>query len=252
VLTPQSLRGIGRIEFPAEENIVMTSSIEELREELQDARDQLHRRNELIRDIEHRTRNTFQIGASLLRLQASRATSEEVKDALQAAGQRLLGIATAHDFLNEDDQANNVALHDYLTRLCRGQNKSLSDDAVVRVIVDADPLYCSPDVALPLGMLVTEALNNAFTHAFPGRLKGRVRLTLRPADAGSMRLCIHDDGVGCRRVEAGLGIALIRSLLAQLGGSLEINSSAGLGFTLIATFPLERRSNDSSAAQSSR
>jgi chemotaxis family two-component system sensor kinase Cph1 len=217
-----------------------SASIDELVDELEDARQQLRRKNELIREIDHRTRNTFQIGASLLRLQASRAASPEVRAALASAGQRLLTIATAHDFLNEDDQANQIGLHDYLVRLCNNQNKNASGKAEVRIQVDADPVYCAPEVAMAAGMLLTEALNNAFTHAFAGLLKGRVRITLRQLDPMSVRLCISDDGVGCRGVHDGLGIAMIRSLLVQLGGTLQMNSSAGLGFTLIATFPIQR------------
>ena len=100
------------------------------------------------------------------------------------------------------------------------------------------PLSTTLDVAL---LRVTQsALANVRLHSRATR--AGITLSYEPAD---VRLEIIDDGIGftTRDVEtapqrgSGFGIAAMRSRLAELGGTLDIESAPGEGTALIVTLP---------------
>ena len=93
---------------------------------------------------------------------------------------------------------------------------------------------------MPLGLIAGEALTNALKHAFPEGRDGRVRLVLRAAGGGLMRLCVEDDGVGmlAERREGSLGLRLIEMFARQIKGRAAMeNRTGGEGTVVTVTFP---------------
>jgi len=81
-----------------------------------------------------------------------------------------------------------------------------------------------------LGLITTELVINAVKHAFPDRSSGRILVNYVGVD-GSWGLSIADDGVGfpAQRDEApsgGLGTGIIEVLARQLGGRVQVTTSA--------------------------
>ncbi|MBD0258794.1 MAG: sensor histidine kinase [Cytophagales bacterium] len=91
--------------------------------------------------------------------------------------------------------------------------------------------------AVPLGLIINEALTNAFKYAFPGGRPGTVSLCLQQLEVYTYQLIIADDGVGLPphynpSQSRSLGMTLLHGFSAQLGGSLTITSPPGLTITL--------------------
>ncbi len=78
-----------------------------------------------------------------------------------------------------------------------------------------------------------EAITNAVRHASASRLELSVRL-----EDGGIAVRARDNGRGADAPEAGNGLRGMRERLAQFGGSLEIESETGRGFSLRAWLPL--------------
>lgn|SRR5690242_19499301 len=57
------------------------------------------------------------------------------------------------------------------------------------------PRY-SPDIAIPLGLIVNEFITNSFKYAFPDGT-GKVELRFRKKDDKQSELVLADNGVGC-------------------------------------------------------
>ena len=119
--------------------------------------------------------------------------------------------------------------------LC-GALRTLAEDMPgLHVHVDAPAALHlrDPLPALALLRCAQEALTNAVAHAGAHN----VWIELRQHD-GALALCARDDGRGAAEVRAGGGLRGMRERLESLGGTLQIDSAAGSGFSLRATLPL--------------
>jgi two-component sensor histidine kinase len=87
--------------------------------------------------------------------------------------------------------------------------------------------------------VINELVPNALKHAFPNGSQGELCLELSCEKEGKYRLIIKDNGIG---LPAGvdiknpdtLGMQLVYDLVAQIGGEIDIDTSAGT--TFLVTF----------------
>jgi two-component sensor histidine kinase len=149
-------------------------------------------------------KNNLQIVTSLLNLRAQRLQSPIARDAVRQAQMRIGALALVHRNLYENDDIQEIELQDFLT------------------------------------VLVTEAVSNAFKHAFHPDQSGQIDLKLSHHGAQA-HLVIADDGVGLAGSDAmsgGMGVTLMHMLAKQLGGSLAVVEADGTRLEL--DFPLRR------------
>jgi two-component sensor histidine kinase len=152
-------------------------------------------------------------------------------------------VGEVHALLTYQSGSPNVIdCCDYLRRLCQEMEESLSvSGGQVTVFLDAkDEAMWSPDLVIPLGLIVGEAVTNALKHAFPDKREGRVRVELRAISGGQTRLLIEDDGVGMSddRRRGSLGLRLIEMFAKQVKGNAAMEAGrGGRGTAIAVTFP---------------
>jgi NarL family two-component system sensor histidine kinase YdfH len=102
--------------------------------------------------------------------------------------------------------------------------------------VDADSIEVPPDTAQHILRIVQESLSNVARHARATRVEIRIE---HPGD--DIRVMVHDDGVGFDLAgrHGGFGLAGMRERAAQIGGELQVISSAGGGTQVELTIPGE-------------
>jgi len=148
----------------------------------------------LMKEIDHRIKNSLQIVSSLLHLQAR--TAGVAASEFNNAAARVAAIALIHEQLHKYDSVGTVALDRYLIDLCQGiASASSSSDRTWAIVVDADPLIISTDVAVPLGLIVNELVTNAIQHSRPAGEGGSVHITLE-ADVDDFLMSVSDPGGG--------------------------------------------------------
>jgi two-component sensor histidine kinase len=119
-------------------------------------------------------------------------------------------------------------------------------DGSVRLRRDGSFGTLSSEAATPLAMVLTEVLQNAMEHGFPDGRSGTVQVqastsTTEPEPALVIR--VVDDGVGLPTgfdpaTSTSLGLSIVRSLVAELGGTLRIGPRAdGVGTAVEFAFP---------------
>ncbi len=205
----------------------------------------------LIKEIHHRVKNNLQIIASLLNLQANRIRQPEARAEFASARDRVRALATLHRYLYSEGELQTFNMRSFLEELCGQLFQAIGEreGRRIRLEIDAPEIAMSTDQAVPLSLVVTEAVSNAVKYAFPGGRSGHVRVSLAPITNGRARLAIEDDGIGipAGRVETesgirdGLGIQLIRGFARQLGAQLDVQegwtqTSGGTRYVLV--FPL--------------
>jgi two-component sensor histidine kinase len=95
--------------------------------------------------------------------------------------------------------------------------------------------------AIPCGLIVNELLSNSLEHAFTDKRPGVVQITLR-ADGDKCTLSVGDNGRGLPPEldpihATSMGLQLVRLLVEQLQGALQVDRSQGARFTI--AFPLK-------------
>jgi two-component sensor histidine kinase len=193
------------------------------------------RREILLREMQHRVKNNFQLVLSSISIQKRRSQGAEVHRALDHVASRINAISLAHDQLAPRHEGQTVRLSDYIRALCSAIRQQIED---VEVDVESDELELSIDRALPVGLILNETAMNSIKHAF-GPDGGRITVRLVGGIGfGEARLTLSDNGRGIINVsENGSGLKLIASLARQIGGTIEQESSDS-GATTILTFPL--------------
>jgi two-component sensor histidine kinase len=182
----------------------------------------------VVREMHHRVKNNLQTVAMLLRLQIGAAADENARSILGDAMSRILSIAAVHETLSEQG-LRLVDLRRVLERIARDAAELAPGKRIaIEVEGDAPPVSSRP--ATSLALVVSELVQNALKHAFPGRERGRVVITLR-AEGADLVLVVADDGVGAapaaaRPARRGLGLDIIKTLVQELRGQFEMRYSS--------------------------
>jgi two-component sensor histidine kinase/CheY-like chemotaxis protein len=180
-------------------------------------------REVLLREVNHRVGNSLQIIASLLHLQASSATEEDVKVALTNAMGRVTAVAQVHRRLYTSHDLKSVVLNQYLDALLEDLRRSAEGNRMSRLTLHAEPIEIDPDRAVAIGIIVNELVMNAVKYAYPD-CAGPIHVGLR-AHGDELELSIADNGVGVNAKtdprSTGMGQRIVSSMAAKLDASVE-------------------------------
>jgi two-component sensor histidine kinase len=198
----------------------------------------------LLEEMQHRVANSLQIIASILLLKARAATSEETRQDLQDAHQRVLLVATVQEHLKVTGRGELIEIGPYLLKLTDSLAASMvADPSAIAIVVTSDPGSAASAQAVSIGLIVIELIINALKHAFPnGRPDAQIRVRYE-VSGSNWRLSVADNGVGKQvgttaPAKGGLGTTLVTALAQQLDAQVEFkNSPNGMAVTITyATF----------------
>jgi two-component sensor histidine kinase len=202
---------------------------------LAEAAAEAQHREVLLRELQHRVKNNFQLILASISMQKRRFEDGEIQRALDHVANRIHAIALAHDQLAPGQDAQLVDVAAYLRALCASIEQQVDN---VTFDIEADEVTLSIDRAVPLGLILNEAVTNSVKHAF-GEAGGRVFVKLQSGIGfGEGRLTVTDNGRGIQKDSAGgSGLILIGSLARQIGGQVKRESSPA-GTSISVTFPI--------------
>ncbi|HYE26959.1 MAG TPA: histidine kinase dimerization/phosphoacceptor domain -containing protein [Allosphingosinicella sp.] len=177
-----------------------------------------------LREMDHRTKNNFQIVTSLLTLQANRSGSAEVKAALSEAAERLKAVAAVYDALAPSSQGlASVRLQDQLQEICDQIRRGIMPDGI-SLATELEPMVVPHETAVAIGIVVNELVTNACKHAFDDR-DGSIRVKAWRED-GAAFVEVADDGCGYDgTARSGLGTRLVTAFVQRVKGRSEVRSS---------------------------
>lgn len=183
----------------------------------------------LVDEVRHRVKNMIQMTSGLLQLQEKGVESSEAKLALQEAQSRLLVLASVYESLLEpDSERRHIDVAALIERLVLALRQSSRNGTRINVRTECEKLLIGVSNAVPVGLIVNEAVTNALKYAFDQDQSGEVRVRLGCRGSQCI-LTISDSGQGfIEPARAGsLGMALMRRLARQLGGEIAIDGSNG-------------------------
>jgi two-component sensor histidine kinase len=200
-----------------------------------------------IREIHHRVKNNQQTVAALLRLQARRSDSAQVRHALAESVRRVTSIALVHETLSTspDDRVDLDAIVDRLVPML---TDVAAAEAAARVRRSGSFGALTADLATPLVMVLAEVVQNALQHAYrTGASGGQVEVVVQRS-ARELEVTVADDGVGLPagfslERAPGLGLQIVRTLVdSELRGSISMRRRVdGPGTQVHLRVPLKGR-----------
>ena len=193
---------------------------------------QVQQKELLLKEINHRVKNSLQIVSSILQLQVPLTQSTEAAAALRNAAARVLAIAAVHERLYTGEDASVVRLDTFLSDLCSeiGRAYGCPDG----ITTDVQRVDVPTDMAIPLALIVNELVTNVVKHVGPP-----CTISLRPEIGNALKLTISDTGQGPAqdRPRAGLGTRIVDAFSTQLGAHVETKQVSG-GYRVELTVPL--------------
>ncbi len=199
-------------------------------------RQNLKEKDVLLAEIHHRVKNNLAVISSLLKLDAEKHADTTSGELLLKAENRIRSMALIHEKLYKTDSFSDISFDEYVKDLSshiQGHYATLEDKICLRY--EISPVTLDITKAIPCGIILNELVTNGFKHAFPGKRRGTIKLSLERMN-GEVTLIYQDDGVGLddeqmERMMSGsedsLGLTLIQGLVRQIKGRVTMKGENG-------------------------
>lgn len=226
------------------EIVLVNADLDEKIKLLQESRTELEKalseKEDLLKELYHRTKNNMQSITSLLNLQMYQSKNPELEQAFKVTQDRIRSMSLVHKKLYQSKSLDSISMDEYFSELAQElchSYSSNSDD--VKLTVECDPIQITLENAIPIGLIVNELLTNVFKYAFPDQSKGEISLSVKDLGNHEVKIVVADDGPGFPPgfdpVEGdSLGFKLIQSIAVdQLSGTLEFpDTDKGLAVSI--------------------
>ncbi|KRD58789.1 hypothetical protein ASE40_21010 [Flavobacterium sp. Root935] len=218
-------------------NTVLEAQQEEINIKNKKLSNLLKEKEWLLKEIHHRVKNNLQIVISLLNTQSAYLENEDALQAIQKSQNRMQAMSLIHQKLYQTDNLSSINMSWYIQELTCYLKESFDNDNRVRFELDTQSLELDVAQAVPLGLILNEAVSNAIKYAFPER-KGIINIKFIETQQNTFLLQIKDNGIGLpdgfQLTEMNsLGMDLITGLTEQLDGTFDITTDNGVAITII-------------------
>ncbi|NOQ73718.1 MAG: hypothetical protein GQ574_17050 [Crocinitomix sp.] len=188
----------------------------------------------LIKEIHHRVKNNLQIISSLMSLQSRKVESDEIAAVLNESRQRVEAIALIHQKLYQEDKINRVDFKSYLEEFMNSQHMMTTH---LQCSLESEEVTLNLDIAVPLGLIISELITNSVKHGFKGIENPEIRITLL-SDADGFELIVKDNGIGLPtnfdlNNEDSLGTEIITALTEQISAEITYQNKNGAEFKIL-------------------
>jgi two-component sensor histidine kinase len=197
----------------------------------------------LLAEAGHRMRNDLAILSSVVRTQERAVQDPTARAVLASTADRIHVLGRLHERLRRDEDGTSAVVNmaAFIPDLCGDIKATLVGLRPIGLKVEAEHHSLPQERAVSVGLIVNELVTNALKAAFPDDRSGTIEVRFAREGADFV-LTVLDDGVGITPDQqpqgTGLGQRLVRSLVAQLGGALEIGPNGSRGTRATVRFPV--------------
>lgn len=194
---------------------------------------QVHEKENLLKEVHHRVKNNLQTVSSLLSLQSRNIETGPMKGLLKGTQNRVIAMAMVHEMLYMRNDISHIEYKSYVLELGEYLIRSIKgNDNNVDLKIDIPDIKLGIDTAIPLGLLINETLTNALKYGIESDNEGEISIKLQQdtEKENCYILEIGDNGIGFPetinyKTTKSLGLKLIHNLTRQLRGTIERDNS---------------------------
>jgi two-component sensor histidine kinase len=212
--------------------------------QLAEERGQLVARTEvLFQEMQHRVGNNLQMVGAVLSLQMRNLNEPVARRALSDAASRLQVIGNIQRQLYRQD-GQLAPLDVFLREVCAKMMASSAPPGITCTVAAETDIVLRPDSAVPVALIVTEAIANALEHGFAQGREGTIAVRAARRD-GIVVLEVEDDGAGLApgfdlAAATSTGLRISRVLSQQLEAEMTLCGGADSGACMTLRVPISR------------
>src|SRR5262249_26096035 len=148
-------------------------------------------------------------------------------------------MSLIHQKLYNSENLSSIDMSFYIRELATYLRDSFNTGKRIHFEFNIEPLEMDVSQAVPLGLILNEAITNSIKYAFPDGRNGVITISLCASNPEQFVLNISDNGVGIpvqfnfnNKKPGSLGFSLIEGLSADLDGEFSIESNNGTTITI--------------------
>ena len=173
----------------------------------------VEKRDILLKEVHHRTKNNMQVMMALLDTQAFKIDNPKYKKMFQSHVERLKAMALVHEHLYSGERYDKVEIGEYLKEITQ-HLQGLTEHTI---ITDIDKVVLNMKTAMNLGLVYNEAISNAIAHAYKEEESGIIKVSLKRMEEECV-LSVKDYGKGfdAGKKHQTLGVTLMKDISRSL------------------------------------
>jgi two-component sensor histidine kinase len=195
----------------------------------------------LLKEIHHRVKNNLQIVMSLLNTQSAYLEDPAALAAIRESQNRVHSMSLIHQKLYQSENVSAVNMVAYIYELVDYLRDSFNSGNRIRFNLEIDAVELEVSQAVPIGLILNEAITNSIKYAFPNDADGIITISMEQKTGNDCVLTISDNGIGLpddfdTRQSNSLGLSLMNGLSGDIDGSFTIKGNAVDGTSISISF----------------
>jgi len=187
----------------------------------------------LLKEVHHRVKNNLQMVMSLLKVQSHHLKDPAVIHALAEIQNRIHSMSLIHKKLYQSENFMSVNMNVYIQELVEYFQSTLDLGRRIQFSLDIEAIELNTSQAVPLGLILNEAITNAIKHAFVDNESGVISLSFKRFDENYLKMSVMDNGIGISADFddfnfTSLGMRLIWGFSTDLDAKMSIKNNNGL------------------------
>lgn len=189
----------------------------------------------LLKEVHHRVKNNLHSVISLLEAQAAYLENDALQ-AIENSQHRIYAMSLIHQKLYQSDDIKTIDMTTYIPELVQYLRDSFDTNHIhFRLMID--PIQLNASQAIPLGLIINEALTNSIKYAFPNSRRGEISISLT-GNGTKYKLELTDNGIGLPGKVTGdqknsLGLELMTGLVKEIRGNIIFEYDNGVKITVL-------------------
>jgi two-component sensor histidine kinase len=187
----------------------------------------------LLKEVNHRVKNNFQIVSSLVEIQSREIDNEQAQQVINEGQKRLKAMALIHQELYQNDDLR-INIEAFINSLMENIHIAYASQPISYTLNITPNTTFDIDTSIPLGLIINELITNSFKYAVRPEGSATMNISLYKS-SDEYILLISDNGPGIESREdfinsRSVGLKLVKRLVKQLQGSISYETIGGASF----------------------
>lgn len=190
----------------------------------------------LLKEVHHRVKNNLHTVICLLESQARYLENDALK-AIENSQHRIYAMSLIHQKLYQSDDIKTIDMSEYIPELVKSLEESFDTAGQIKFSLKIDPVSLDISHAIPLGLIINEAVTNSIKYAFPNNRIGEIAISMLN-NGGRVKLELADNGIGMAHIDheaepESLGLRLMRGLSEDIDADISFKVDNGTRIRII-------------------